>query len=298
MTRKILIPLDGSATAEGILPPLRRLMGHDETEVVLLHAITMVPIADGYHAGLLQQIREGAERHILETVSRLEKAGVRTRAILRDGPPAETILEVAREEGVSLIAMATHGRSGLSRWVFGSVTEKVLRASPVPLLVVRSFAPTEEGDLAPSSEEERVFRNVLIPLDGSETSLAVVPTVAEFARHHDARATILYVEDPQTAGADPGLRVAEALRDAQEDLERRGVPVDRLVRQGDPALEILRVSRHRPVDLMAMSTHGRSGFSRWVFGSVTEKVMRTVTVPMLLVRAPVPVKAELTPRMP
>ena len=198
---------------------------------------------------------------------------------MADGEAA-TILAVAAEEKATLIAMATHGRSGLSRFVFGSVAEKVLRASETPVLLTRSFREVAPG-ADPTPVQELPFRKILMPVDGSESSLAVLPQVRSFALAVGASVLVLGVLAPeQEAGEGDAI-----VRMAVKALAVAGIPVEPLVRIGDPASEILDAAKTHGADMLTMSTHGRGGVSRWALGSVTEKVLRAATVPMLVVRA-------------
>jgi nucleotide-binding universal stress UspA family protein len=163
------------------------------------------------------------------------------------------------------------------------VAEKVLRASPVPVLVVRSFPAPAEKALSRGRLEALPLRHILIPTDGSERSLGIVGWIREFAHPIDARVVLLHViEDPM---AGEGWRgPAEPVKQAERGLLEAGIPVTTAYRRGDPAIEILAACEEHSIDLLAMSTHGRSGPSRWAFGSVTEKVLRASNLPMLVAR--------------
>ncbi|MCE9583831.1 MAG: universal stress protein [Planctomycetes bacterium] len=287
MLERILVPLDGSEIAEAVLGQACRLLRLKDAEVLLFEAVP-VPVQPGLeYAPLLADLKTEAERYVGALSKQLVGEGVRARGIVRVGGEAAGVLDVAKEEKATLIAMATHGRTGMSRFVFGSVAEKVLRASDVPVLLVRSYRAAAVGaDRTPV--QEIPFRKILFPVDGSETSLAILPQIRDFAKSVGAAVIVLGVVEPQSQGktghGEPLVRLAtKALAEA-------GVPVDPVVRLGDPASEILDASKRHDVDLIAMSTHGRSGVSRWVFGSVTEKVLRGATVPLLVLRAKAPAK--------
>lgn len=276
MVRRILVPLDGSATAEAILSQLRRLIDRHETELILFQALPLSPFEN----------RE-AERYLRRMSFQLTNEGYPSRALLRPGPAAESILEAAAAEGATLIALSTHGRSGLARWVLGSVAEKVLQASRLPVLVARSFPATVcRGEL-----ESRPVRNFLVPLDGSRRSLAALEPLQGLARPVDAHVTLLHVAEPSPYDGrwEP---IDETLQLADQIL--RGVCIPSAVehRKGDPGEEILKAVQEKAIDLVAMTTHGRSGPSRWVFGSVTAKVLRSAPVPLLVVRQPSSTPAE------
>jgi nucleotide-binding universal stress UspA family protein len=196
-----------------------------------------------------------------------------SRRVIRDGRPAETILAVAEEQEASLIAMSTHGRTGLSRWLFGSVAEEVLRSAPVPLLLTRSF-PRPGADAIP--------RRILVPIDSGELSLLGVDPAIELATTFAAHVVLLHVMPDHPPYGEPVYPVREAF----DRFRTAGLTVEPVLRRGDAAAEILSVARDQKVELIAMATHGRTGVSRFVEGSVAEKVTRGSDVPLLLVRVP------------
>ena len=139
-----------------------------------------------------------------------------------------------------------------------------------------------------------MYKKILVPLDGSALAEAILPHVTEVARIHNAEVVLLRVALAHAfPGVDPTEGQVEAVREAEKYLEamekeqkERHVKVSSVVRYGHPAEEILDHAAFAVIDLIAMSTHGRSGVSRWVLGSVAEKVLRASSTPLLLVRAP------------
>jgi nucleotide-binding universal stress UspA family protein len=266
---RILVPLDGSTTAEAVLSHLRRIIDRHESQLILLQAESQAPTVG----------EEDAEKYLRRIAFRLTNDGYPTSHILRRGTAAEAILEVAGEEQVTLIAMTTHGRTGAARWVMGSVAEKVLQASPKPVLVTRSFPSTQSrGKL-----EALPLRNVLVPLDGSRFSLAVLEPVLDLVRSVDAHVRLLHVEEPTPYDGRWDLP-DETLKAADQLLREACIPATIEQRKGDAGEEILKAAAETESDLIAMTTHGRSGPSRWVYGSVTAKVLRSSPIPLLVVR--------------
>lgn len=146
MYERVLVPLDGSELAEAILPFAEQIAGAFDAEVVLLRVVEPLPSAAGIAAGgagvdafFLRQLE--TKKYLAEVAKRLEGRGLRIRTRLALGTPAAEITESAKAERADLIAMTTHGRSGLSRAVFGSVAEQVLRAAALPVLMIRMPAP-------------------------------------------------------------------------------------------------------------------------------------------------------------
>ncbi|MBI4564039.1 MAG: universal stress protein [Planctomycetes bacterium] len=142
----------------------------------------------------------------------------------------------------------------------------------------------------PLDGSERAER-ILVPLDGSENSLAIAPTVEEWARLFDSEILVLRVAE-EDAGASPEAEIEGVLeRFRALRLKSRSV-----IRKGDSAACILDAAEDECVDLIAMAAHGRSGVSRWVFGSVTERVLRQAGQPLLIVRSQPLSAVRLTPR--
>lgn len=278
MFERILVPLDGSATAEAVLPAVRRLLRRCDAEVLLFQAVSLYPQPDLDYSGIAVALRNEAEEYIRKYEAHLSAQGVRVRGLVRLGSEADSILEAAEHEGATMIAMATHGRSGLARLVFGSVADRVLRASPIPVFVVRSIPAEEAAPAPPTDSDTTPFQRILLPLDGHEPSAPILHDVTEFARLFNSRVRLLHVIESGGELAFTELR----LRAAAETLEAAGVACDTMLRRGDPAPEILATAREDGAELIAMAAHGRSALSRLVLGSVTEKVLHSARVPLLV----------------
>lgn len=144
MHTRILVPLDGSARSEAILPFAQQL-AHDATaEIVLLHVLVEtapelnVPTASPLSPPAMDRERqEESTAYLKSTTSRLEKEGSCVTYLLRRGGVAETILKVARDMEAQMIAMSTHGRTGMQRLLLGSIAEQVVHDSPIPVLLIR-----------------------------------------------------------------------------------------------------------------------------------------------------------------
>lgn len=255
---RVLIPLDGSPRAERILAHVREHLRRVDAEVLLLR---VVPDPVG-RAGD-PRILEEANQYLDGIEGRLAGEGLQVSALVWIGAPAPTILDVARRERATLIALTTHGRTGLPRWIFGSVAEEVARSASIPVLVVRSF-PSE-------SLREPRFRRIVVPLDGTAASASVLDPAIALARRHDADVVLVHVFGG--SGGD-----GRTLDPAADYFEREGIAAVKIFRSGSPAAEIVAVARETEADLIALSTQGR----RW--GSVTGELLRTSPLPMLVVR--------------
>ena len=143
MYRKILVPLDGSKTAEGVLPHAKALAYSEGAELVLL-TVAANPALDYAFSdpGLAQRAEEDQEarskQYMAEVERQLKSEGFKVSTLLRVGAVADVILTAAEEMQVDAIAMSTHGRTGPARWLLGSVAERVVRNSKVPVLLIRA----------------------------------------------------------------------------------------------------------------------------------------------------------------
>lgn len=143
MYRKILVPLDGSKTAEGVLPHAKALAYSEGAELVLL-TVAANPVMDfafsdpAIAQNAQREQEEASQKYTARIEEELKEAGFRVSTLLRIGAVADTILNVAEEMQVDVIAMSTHGRTGPARWLLGSIADKVVRNSQVPVLLIRA----------------------------------------------------------------------------------------------------------------------------------------------------------------
>jgi nucleotide-binding universal stress UspA family protein len=302
MFERILIPLDGSPRAELILAQIGRILRRADSEILLLRVLESMPsLARVDTAALLRKDREEAQAYLHDLAQRLGAAGAsKVHARIAEGSAAETVLKVADDEGATLLAMTTHGRSGVARWAMGSVAEKLARHAKIPLLLLRSFRRNPYGDLEPAVPVEFPFRKILLPVDGSEASLEAVTPAEKVAALYDSEVVLLHAMPPwPPAGAvlpgmEAGMPEPQPIPNPDQDpatekaaarLRHAGLAVVRRTVAGDPAAEIVDLSHASGVDLIVMATHGRSGVARWMLGSTAERVVRSVGVPVLLVRS-------------
>lgn len=200
---------------------------------------------------------------------------------LRMGDPATEIVKYALLEHADLIAMPTHGRQGVDRLLKGSVAEEVLRHSPVPVLI--SNEPARE---ASGHSLERIKR-ILLPVYTSDAASPIVPLLVGLAKRMDSEVVLYHDErgindvgntlEPQEA--------AQAIEHCSERLTSEGIRHSIVRATSEPvATDILNKLRETNIDLVVMTTHGRSGLMRGVFGSVTEAVLRNSPCPLLAVK--------------
>jgi nucleotide-binding universal stress UspA family protein len=299
MYNKILIPLDGSKTAEKVLPYARSLAAKLKLPVELLAVIDIAEMAAHITAAKARYLDTLVEDGVRNSTSYLRGiattfTGGKVTCTVEKGRAEETIIEKGAADANVLIAMATHGRSGLNRFLLGSVAEKVLRGTANPLLLIRA---TEEA----KGTGEEALKSIIVPLDGSELAESVLPAVAGLAKDLDVEVLLFraYHLPYNTYGADDTYMmnyeelVSAVREDANAyldkkvaDVKKLGVAkVSSLSKEGFAGDEIISLGRKTPDNLIAMCSHGRTGVRRFVLGSVTETVVRHSGDPVLVLRA-------------
>lgn len=323
MFQKLLVPLDGSTRAEQALPVAARIARASGASVVLLQ-IVIIPIDYGsYMASSPSYIEEIIGADMNETTSYLEGiarsdtlAGIKTDIKALIGATAPTILAVAQSIQADLIVMCSHGRTGMMRWALGSVAMKVVRSSTVPVLVLR------DGGTMPCSAYPDMTRPLhamaaVVALDGSTLAeAALLPAanlVAALAAPAQGSLHLTRVVPPPQNAKRSGQEVTDPLvkeqaitaagsylsKKAGELCERLEADFNlavtwSLVVDSDVAEGLIGVAEEGKVtrgagifggcDILALATHGRSGLQRWAMGSVTERVLGTTKLPLLVVR--------------
>lgn len=291
MFKKILVPLDGSETAEAILPFVQEIASHTDAEIVLMTAVQPVAVWD---TTITVTVLENEESSAVDYLKQaMTKVPGKQRCRVVRGEAAEAILEAADEESADLIAISTHGRSGLARWLFGSTAGKVLERAKVPVLFLRPKTGEDKG--APGA----VVKKILVPLDGSELAQSILPPIEEFAKTMGASLVLVHAVTPITAL--PGFETqapaaVSILNDLQKyaqeflaklvtEVKARGVEATGLVSLDDPVHAILEAADQTKADLIAVATHGRGGLGRALLGSVADGVVRrSADVPCLVLR--------------
>jgi len=316
MFERILVPLDGSPRAEQALPVAARIARASGGSVILLQVVS--PPID-YGGGLTQtplMTEEVIETELALSSSYLDRvakarelAEIETTTEVMFGLPAQDILAIAESRSVDLIVMCSHGRTGFTRWVLGSVAQKIAHHCPVPLLVLR------EGKLLPLESPPDAARHLtaLVPLDGSPLAEAALFPAANLVAALVAPAAgalhLMQVVKQLSTTADEGFitqlneetveRAKTYLMSVKERLQaglkdRKLTIIWSVALDADAADAIIGTAEQREqqegaeglggCDLIAMSTHGRSGLERWVMGSVMERVLGATKLPMLIVR--------------
>jgi nucleotide-binding universal stress UspA family protein len=315
--KTILVPLDGSAVAEQVMPAVRRLAPILAARVHLLvvitdeqkqHLIAHFAAAPPGTAGQYEtdwhwerrartQLAHAAEAYLADQAQALRAAGLDVTFEVSSGAAAERIVDIAASEPQALIAMATHGYSGLRRWTLGSVADKVVQATRTPIFLVRAIMEVEQ----PAASAQSLQR-ILVPLDGSALAEQALPLAIELAVRAQAELLLFHAVRPFGASAPDRLTLhrppptidfpapghAQALQLLHRVTERwhpHEIAMLPVITSGEPAQAIVDIAAHEHVDLIVMATHGYSGVKRWALGSVADKVLHATATPLLLVRA-------------
>ncbi len=315
LNARIVVLLDGSKLAEGVLPHVMALLHRREQRVYLLSVaspgmggVLNFPTdssREDVHSEERRRLEAELVAYLQSAAEQLQPAVDDIQISVRFGRPAEEILRFVKEVQADLVVMSTHGRSGITQWVFGSVADRVLRHATCPVLLIR----------AGYVQQRSTYRRVLIPLDGSELAEQVLPYVKALATTPHALTDERDVQEDAniflisvlTAGLGdrtmalltsypPGLQLTTTaldqaevqlmayLRSVAAFFRERGVAAQIEIRRGLPADEILDYADEIDADLISMTTHGFSGVSRWVYGNVAGKVLQEAKCPVLLVR--------------
>ncbi len=278
MYEKIVVPLDGSPLAEVALPFAEEIAGKMGSEIILLSVLPSDE-AQAYqeHHNYAMKKVEATKRHVDKYLSKSEGQEISIGTATRTGNPAEGILDYISKGTPNLIAMATHGRSGISRWAVGSVADKVVRAATSqPLLLIR--AKGSHLDI----RAKRILKTALVPLDGSVGSEAIIPYITELAPSLQMELTLLQVVPKNNHTYSD----TEAyLQRWCHQLENMHISARYEVRVGAPAEQIIDLADELVVDMVAMSTHGHNAINLWSLGSVAQKVLLGGNTPLLLIRA-------------
>jgi nucleotide-binding universal stress UspA family protein len=286
----ILIPTDGSPHADRATHHALSLASAFDATVHALSVVDVAALSGPYDwskppDSFIDRYREQAATNI-EHVENQWAHPDQYHGEVREGTPSSVILEYIDEVDVDLVAMGTHGRTGLARFLLGSVTEHVLRASPVPTLATRG-----DDDEPPTLP----YRNVLVPTDGSECASGAVDHALTIASATGATAHVINVYDGEAYSQVPdavppsdyvetlersGREVTEAVADR---FEAAGVDAETAVLKGRASEGILSYAEDNHVDAVIMGTHGRSGLDRFLIGSTTERVIRQCDLPVIAV---------------
>ena len=291
--KHVLVPLDGSPFAEQALPMAETIcerFGIPLTLVSVIQSPGLLQVLPGAQAeqGQIESGQIEREQYLSRAAKRLRVAGIDVDYAVGVGTVAEAINSLVSEIGVDLVVMSTHGRSGVERWLIGSVADKIVQMVTTPVLLVR---PAVGGNSKVPS-----LKRLLVTLDGSEFAERVLPYARALATHFDSEILLLSVpEVPEAqmygamADAVQRLRVQaeveirQYLEEITTALREEGLSAQAMVMGSGPARTIVAVGESEAADLIMLATHGRGGLDRLFVGSVADRVVRHSRCPVFLV---------------
>ncbi|MFB6228985.1 MAG: universal stress protein [Halobacteriales archaeon] len=295
MYDRILIPVDGSDEATHAARRGLELARTCDATVSVLHVVEQKSLRLTEAVEEKTRLREQGEtvlEDIAELTSEFDQPVTR---VLTEGEPAVQISDAASERNTDLIVIGRQGMTGLGKRLLGGVTEQVLRRSDVPVFVV------PEGD--PVSGTHSGYSRILVPTDGSDNTDAAIPHGAPMARHFDSTIHVLNVVDLQAAGGvfsaggletefvqrleargrEAVTEVADEISEVAPDVDVK-TSVERTTSHGGVPVGVREYVEESNIDMVVMGTRGRSNLERQLFGSVASTVLRTVDVPILVVK--------------
>ena len=284
--RSIFVATDFSPASRPAFRTAVRMAAASGARLSIGYALPLVPkgVAVPMYQEMEANLRSEAEKRMNAAVRVARAAGARPRALLLRGVPHEAVRRAAREYRADLVVVGTHGRTGLARVFMGSVAARVLATSPCPVLSVRS----RPGAPAP--------RTILYATDFSEASRQAWKQALGLARTYRARLRIVHVETELAQAQSARWAYAEAATEVRADARRRlqalhkaarkaGVRSDRLLLRGLAHEAIVRAARSLPKAWIVVGTHGRTGLSGALIGSVAARVVATASCPVMTVRS-------------
>ncbi len=298
----IVVPLDGSEQAEQVIPYAEALRGRGGT-LLFFQVVNPTGAARGLFGDIEIAVEDVIEQERAASRERLTEVAEQWSDVLSKKPEVEAfagdtvdaIKEIVVERHASMLAIASSGRGALSRWAFGSVADTLMRDSPAPLLIIH---PAHDAP-----DQGRVqFTRILVPLDGSDIAEQALPEAARLARAAGLPVTLLQVINPSLeyslvgqgmapitpdlyneVEADFTAQANEALDRGAEKLGEIEAGVTKTVLQGGTVEAMKHYTE--PGDLIVMTSHGRSGFRRFLLGSVAQSIINERVAPVVLVPA-------------
>jgi len=285
--KKILVTLDGSEPAEKALPYTVTIAKLKKSSVVLF-AVSLTIFVDRRDRLFKSYLNDAAEK--------LKKEGIKAVADTGYGDVPAEIVKYANTNKIDLIIMATHGYSKAKRGMFGSISQKVLYGTEIPVLLVRS----KSTKISPE------FKKILVPVDGSPFSESTFPHAEELTKKTDRELFLLHICEPPVVPSYGSRPINDKWKKYRDDMwaemenqatsylqkttasmKKKGIKVQSRVvkaQTGEVAKTIMKAAKEENIDLMVMATQGRSGASRWVYGSVANKIVEEYQNPILLIR--------------
>ena len=309
MGHHILIPLDGSALAEGVLPHAIALGKVFNSQITLIHVIE--PITPWGRTGVIdplewQIIKTEAQNYLKTKSDQVKSFYDAIDYIVTEGQPAEKIIETGAELGVDLIALSSHGKSGLSEWNISSVVQKIIMRSKKSILLVRAYhLPLQDA-------RSFTYKHLMVPLDCSQRAEFVLQMAAHLTNYFRANLLLTHImQKPEISCRMPASSEDQSVID--RFIQRQEQEVHRYFEQlraqmsitgiefhsfinsrSDIASALHEVIEHENIDLVLLTAHGHTGSSRWPYGSIATNFIVYGTTPLLILQDLKPDDIELS----
>lgn len=291
--KSILTATDFSEYSKVALDICLGASGCMKTKLYVLHTIEKLPhdyrhlLSSIAHADMKQKLEEDAIAKIKAMIPEeiMEKGDIIP--MVRFGKPFLEIIQVAKEENVDLLVIGTHGRTGVDRFILGSVAERLVRKAGCPVMVIKG-------------REYAGFKRIIVPIDFSDCSRKALEYAVATAGGHNSRLTILHVYEesfiePYVNAANSEEEADKIIKEIEwanetkydeflETVDLRGVEYDKLLIKGIPETEIVETAMEQQADLIVMGTHGRTGVKHILIGSTAEEVVRTVHCDIIILK--------------
>lgn len=297
MLEHILLPLDGSALAERVLPHAVALTNAFDSKLTLLRVVFQEE-DENCHSMInpidWQMRKTEAGSYLKSVKSRLEEIEIDSEIQIIEGKPAHQIIEYAKQNDVNLILMSSHGSSGVSEWNINSTVQKVLLRAMSPVMIIRAYQEPIEGLTGLS------YKKLLVPLDGSKRAESILPLAESISAVQNSKIILTHiVEEPclpcQTPLSDNEQAVIKKLNEInykesekylaqiKEQLDEENVE---MIIQGSqkPTIALQDIIDREQIDLVLLCAHGYSGDNRWPYGKVALNFIAFGTTPIIILQ--------------
>ena len=291
--KSILVAIDFSEYSKVALDICLGVSRCMKTKFYVLHTIEKFPhdylhlLSSTAHTDMKQKLEEDAIAKIQAMIPEEIRGKGDIIPMVRFGKPFLEIIQVAKEENIDLLVIGTHGRTGVDRFILGSVAERLVRKAGCPVMVIKG-------------REYAGFKRIIVPIDFSDCSRKALEYAVATAGGHNSRLTILHVYEESfiepyvnaansEEEADKIIKEIEWANETKYDeflktVDLRGVEYEKLLIKGVPEAEIVETAMKQQADLVVMGTHGRAGIKHILIGSNAEEVVRTVHCDIVILK--------------
>jgi nucleotide-binding universal stress UspA family protein len=290
----ILCPIDFSEFSVRAYHHAVSLAEHYQAKLVAQHVVELwrhpsasFAASAGLYEEFEQALRESGKKQLREFVKNHTQDEIQPELVVEEGVAADSILSFAQAQKTDVIVMGTHGRRGFDRLMLGSVTERVIRRAPCPVLAICK-PPLDSVAAGKERGSVHHLSRILFCTDFSENSEQALNYAISATAEYDAELTLLHVLE----GVPSPAKTEQAMVEAAERLDklispegRKTLKIKTAVRMGKPYWEIIQLALEAEIDLVTMGVRGRGALDLAVFGSTTYRVMQLGSCPVLAVRS-------------